>query len=149
MPYPVTIEQIAPAYAAVGRVTCPVSELPKHVPALCGKAWNFIKANKIPTDGHMIALYRNTDLSAMQVEAGARVLAPFQSTPDIACVEIPAGSAAHTTHIGPYNQLKGAHDAIIAWLKSNNRQFATCWELYDHPDPDPAQTRTDIYYHLI
>lgn len=149
MPYQVNVEQVAPAYAAVGRVTCPVSELSKHIPALCGKAWNFVKTHKIPGDGHMIAIYRNGDLSAMQVEAGARVLAPFKSTPEIACVEIPSGPAAHAVHIGPYHQLAAAHNAVIDWCNANNRpRTSNSWELYDHPDPDPAKTRTDVYYQL-
>jgi effector-binding domain-containing protein len=149
MSYTVQIETIAPAFAAVGRVTCPAAELSKHVPALCGTAWNFIKARKIATDGHMIAIYRNADLAALQIEAGARVLAPFPDTPEIACVQIPSGPAAATTHIGPYHQLKQAHDAIVAWCKANHRQRSgITWELYDHPTLDPATTRTFVYHQL-
>src|ERR1700681_2779028 len=115
MSYTIQIENVPPAFAAIGRIICPVTELPKHVPALCGKAWNFIKVRKIATDGHMIAIYRNTDLSALQVEAGARVLAPSPDAPDIVCVQIPSGPAASTAHIGPSSLLKNAQNAIIDW----------------------------------
>ena len=77
---------------------------------------------------------------------------------DIACgvqleqggnASTPAGTVATTIHMGPYNQMKPAHQAIHQWARENERQLAgPSWEVYGHWSDDPAQLRTDIFYLL-
>jgi hypothetical protein len=62
----------------------------------------------------------------------------------------PAGTVATTVHIGPYNQMKPAHEAIHQWARDNNRQLAgPSSEIYGHWSDDPANLRTDIFYLLL
>ena len=77
---------------------------------------------------------------------------------DIACgvqleqdgnASTPAGDVATTIYMGPYNQMKPAHQAIHQWVRENGRQLAgPSWEVYGHWNDDPAQLRTDIFYLL-
>jgi effector-binding domain-containing protein len=61
----------------------------------------------------------------------------------------PAGTVATTVYMGPYDQMKPAHEAIHKWVRENGRRFAgPSWEVYGHWSDDPAQLRTDIYYLL-
>lgn len=61
----------------------------------------------------------------------------------------PGGTAVTTVHMGPYDQMKPAHEAIHKWARENGRQFAgSSWEVYGHWSEDPAKLRTDIYYLL-
>jgi predicted transcriptional regulator YdeE len=61
----------------------------------------------------------------------------------------PAGTVATAVHIGPYNQMHPAHNAIHQWAKENNQPLAgPSWEIYGHWTDDPAALRTDIYYLL-
>ncbi len=61
----------------------------------------------------------------------------------------PAGTVATTVHIGPYDRMKPAHDAIHEWAKAHNRPLAgPSWEIYGHWTDDPANLRTDIFYLL-
>jgi AraC family transcriptional regulator len=62
-----------------------------------------------------------------------------------------AGEVACTTHIGPYEGLPQAYEAIEAWMKQRRREAAglTIWEEYlTGPETQPEQTRTDIYWPL-
>jgi effector-binding domain-containing protein len=66
----------------------------------------------------------------------------------VVAVELPAGEVACTTHIGPYEGLPQAYEAIEAWMKQHGREAAgsTIWEEYlTGPETPPEQTRTDIY----
>ncbi len=61
----------------------------------------------------------------------------------------PAGAVATAVHMGPYDRMKPAHDAIHQWAKAHNRPLAgPSWEIYGHWTDDPASLRTDIFYLL-
>ena len=58
----------------------------------------------------------------------------------------PAGTAATTVYLGPYDQMKLAHEAIHQWARENGRRLAgPSWEVYGHWSDDPARLRTDIF----
>jgi effector-binding domain-containing protein len=59
----------------------------------------------------------------------------------------PAGNVATTVYMGPYDQMKPAHEALHKWDRENGRRLAgPSWEVYGHCGDDPAKLRTDIYY---
>jgi len=59
----------------------------------------------------------------------------------------PAGTVATTVYMGPYEQMKPAHEAIHQWASENGRRLVgPSWEVYGHWSKDPAKLRTDIYY---
>ncbi len=61
----------------------------------------------------------------------------------------PAGVVATTVYMGPYDQMKPAHEAIHRWARENGRPLAgSSWEVYGHWSDDPAKLRTDIFYLL-
>lgn len=61
----------------------------------------------------------------------------------------PAGTVATTVYMGPYDQMKSAHEAIHKWARENGRSLAgSSWEVYGHWSDDPAKLRTDIFYLL-
>jgi effector-binding domain-containing protein len=61
----------------------------------------------------------------------------------------PAGTVASTIHMGAYDQLKGAHDAIHRWVRENGKRIAgQSWEVYNHWSDDQSRLRTDVFYLL-
>jgi effector-binding domain-containing protein len=61
----------------------------------------------------------------------------------------PGGLVATTTHIGPYEKLRAAHDALHQWVHENGHKLAgPSWEVYGHWNEDPAKLRTDVFYLL-
>jgi effector-binding domain-containing protein len=60
---------------------------------------------------------------------------------------LPSCRAAHTTHVGPYQELPAAHQAVHAWLRAEGqREVGLNWEVYGDWDDDPAKLVTDVYY---
>ena len=58
---------------------------------------------------------------------------------------------ATTTHVGPYEALPQAYEAIQAWMQREGREPANhvMWEEYvTGPETPSAQTRTIVYWPL-
>jgi effector-binding domain-containing protein len=86
---------------------------------------------------------------AMNIDFGVQVARPFEREGNVQCVETPAGEVARTVHVGPYDQLGNAHNAIHAWCATNSRKIARAsWEIYGDWNNDPALLETTIKYLL-
>src|SRR5262249_4341610 len=87
------------------------------------------------------------------LEVGVELEAPFGGHGEVVGSWLPAGEVATTTHLGPYQQLGAAHEAIQKWCSANVREpIRPCWEIYGHWqdewNDDPSKIRTDVYYLL-
>ena len=66
----------------------------------------------------------------------------------MAASELPGGRVVTVTHVGPYDQLKGTWDGIMAWVQSEGLTLnGAPWEVYvdDPTTVDPSTLRTEIY----
>jgi effector-binding domain-containing protein len=146
MEYQVSVQQVASQTTAVVRRRASVSELSQVVPQACGEVWAFVRAAQLPQPGRHLALYLD---GAINLEVGAEVAQPFDGNERVFCSSTPAGRVAMTTHLGPYNRLGEAHDAIHRWCAANGHALAgPSWEVYGHWVDDPAKLRTDVFYLL-
>jgi effector-binding domain-containing protein len=85
----------------------------------------------------------------MDVDFGVEVTGPFEGVGEVVPARTPAGLVAWTLHIGPYEALGAAHDAIHAWREAHHRTFAgTSWEIYGDPHDDPAKDEVRVVYLL-
>jgi len=85
----------------------------------------------------------------MNIDFGVQVAHRFEPEGSIQCIETPAGEVARTVHIGPYNRLGDAHNAIHEWCAAHNRKIGQAsWEIYGHWNNDPALLETTIKYLL-
>ena len=150
MSHTVRLEQHPGIPLAVVKLRASQQDLPKVVPAACGKVWNVMRSQQVAGAGRHVALYWD---GVINLEVGVELPAPFGGHGDVVDSSTPAGPVATTTHFGPYNQLAGAHDAIRQWCAANGRTFAgPSWEIYGHWTDEcnnhPSKIRTDIYYLL-
>ena len=120
-------------------------------PAL-DKVWYFLRQNPgLRTDGHNIFLYHHPDQpeSPMDIDFGVEVTRAFPPSGEVGLVETPAGKVATAVHIGPYDQLGRAHDAIHAWVARYRMSFAgKSWEIYGDWSDDITKLETRVEYLL-
>ena len=151
MSYDVVEEMaVAEHMAAVRREVAPGRVGQAWRPAL-DIVWSFLRARPQIARGHNLFLYHHPLCrgAAMTVEFGVQVAETFEPEGDILCVEVPPGRVARTVHIGPYERLGAAHDAIRAWCAANGRAIGSAsWEIYGDWDADPARLETTIKYLL-
>jgi effector-binding domain-containing protein len=143
MPYQVAIVGVQPTHTAVVRRQASQADLPKVVPQGCGEVWSFLRSQRIPQPGRNLAVYFD---GVINLEVGVEVGNPFVGDGNVLCSSIPAGRAATTAHVGPYNRLGDAYDAIHQWCASHGHALAgPSWEIYGHWIDDPDKLRTDVY----
>ena len=84
----------------------------------------------------------------MDVDFGVQVAQAFEPQGNVRCVETPAGEVARTVHVGPYDRLPDAHDAVHAWCAAHRRTIGQAsWETYGDWH-EPAKLETTITYLL-
>jgi effector-binding domain-containing protein len=146
MSYQVEVVETEPILIAVIRDRVQPQDLAQFVPAACGEVWSFVRSVGLPKPGRHVALY----LGQGAVEVGAEVAEPFVGNDRVHCSQLPAGRVAKTVHLGPYQLLGQAHQAIRDWCAAQGHQCSgISWEIYGHWqeswNADPAQIRTDVY----
>src|SRR5262249_2552336 len=84
--------------------------------------WEFLRHHeRLHVAGHNCFLFRHLDSSVMDVDFGFQVIRTFEGEGEVVCTETPAGEVAMTTHIGSYDGLGAAHNAIAAWRAATGR----------------------------
>ena len=101
--------------------------------------------------GPPFARYRPLDeeFAEFEVEAGFPVAGEDTVAGDVELSSLPGGMVAVVIHIGPYDAMMPAYQAITDWLAERGaRAEGPPWEVYhSDPDeqPDPATWRTEIH----
>lgn len=153
MSYTVKVERVISRPIAVVRRRVAQSELSKVVPEACGLVWKTVKAARVKDAGRHVAVYRDAGSGLLDIEVGVEVGMAFPGRGEVVGSVIPAGDAATVAHLGPYQKLGEAHEAIRQWCAAQGRTLAGVnWELYGHWldewNNDPSKIRTDIFYLL-
>lgn len=82
------------------------------------------------------------------VEAGFPVASEIAGNGRVEPSALPGGPAAVTTHLGRYEDLEAAYDAVHDWLDTQGCTPAgPHWDVYftdPNAEPDPAHWRTDV-----
>jgi len=120
-------------------------------PAL-DQVWEFLRGQPgLRTDGHNVFLYHHPSHrnAPMNVDFGVEVTRSFETSGEVYATETPAGEVATTVHIGGYDRLSEAHNAIHAWAEAHQRAFAgRSWEIYGDWSDDPSRLETTVAYLL-
>jgi effector-binding domain-containing protein len=151
MNYDVVVETAQAELVAAVRVKAPISDIARVWKPALDQVWAFLKTNGGLGAGHNLFLYHPPERrnEAMNIDFGVQVARPFAQEGDVRCIETPAGEVATTVHIGPYDRLGDAHNAIHAWCAANSRKIAgASWEIYGDWKDDPALLETTIKYLL-
>jgi AraC family transcriptional regulator len=87
----------------------------------------------------------------VEFEAGLMVANPVPGSGEIVPSELASGRQATTIHVGPYQNIGGAYEALHSWLTEHSETKAGApWEVYitDPMFTPPAKLRTKIYMPL-
>jgi effector-binding domain-containing protein len=148
MGHDIRLEQAAGRPLAVVRRRAQPQELSRVVPDACGTVWNVVRARQIAGAGRHVAVYLDGQIN---LEVGVELDAPFAGHGEVVGSATPAGMVATAVHLGPYNRLHEAHEAIRRWCADRGLSPAgPNWEIYGHWQDEwnrePARIRTDVFY---
>ena len=115
MNYHIQIQQFPGRLSAIVRRRATLQQLSQVIPAACGEVWNAIRAQNVQGAGRNIVVYLDNE---MNLEIGVELDTPLAATGDLIASRLPAGTVATTTHLGPYNRLRDAHQASASKRKA-------------------------------
>jgi len=126
----------------------------EDIPSFLGRVYHTVDTQIQESGAHVagppFARYRPLDAEyrEFEIEAGLPVVLAVAGKGEVAASHLPGGPAAVTVHIGPYERMEPAYEALAAWMRERGaRANGPAWEVYfTDPDeqPDPATWRTEI-----
>lgn len=98
--------------------------------------------------GAPFGFYGPPDDDGFDVEAGFPVSGAVLPAGDVEASELPGGTCAKTLHVGAYDKVSGAYEALSAWVIDNGQVPAgPAWESYlDPPEVDEPRTAVFLPY---
>jgi effector-binding domain-containing protein len=152
MAYQVVVQTVSPRPIAAVRREVHIGDVWAAWQAPLDLVWAFLRTHPgIWTDGRNLFLYRHPAQrdAPMDVDFGVEVVGPFEGDGEVTFRQTPAGQVASTLHVGPYDRLIDAHNAIHAWAAANGRAIGGySWEIYGHVTDDPATPEVEVVYLL-
>lgn len=140
---------VTPRAMAGVRARVPMGRVPEYFGPALDQVYGAARTGGLVVDGQNIFLYHPRPDGALDVAFCVGTPSAFNAIGSVEFIQTPAGIAATTTHWGAYSGLRGAHDAVQAWCRTNQRTLAgPSWEVYGHWSDDPSKLRTDIFYLL-
>ena len=122
MTYDVQTMTAKPDLIAAVRARARIADIAHTWKPSLDQVWAFLKANPTLKPGHNLFLYHHGERreAPTDIDFGVQVPERFETQGNVQCVTTPTGTIAFTRHIGPYDRLSAAHDAIHAWCRENS-----------------------------
>ena len=152
--YLISKRELTPEPVLVMRRRITRSEIAATITEVLPRIFQYAMEHSLPLIGMPFARYQEADPEMVTIEPGMRLAPGARPAADgdseVLHETLPGGSAAVTTHAGPYDQLPAAYSALEAWIKNEHlRPAGAPWECYlNDPGsvPDPKDWLTEIIW---
>jgi effector-binding domain-containing protein len=148
--YEITEQMLTERPTAVMRHRLEVTEIPAWIGPAFARIQQAISAAGLWPDGPPFARYLKVPgtAAAFDVEAGFPLGSPMNdgTAIDVHPSRLPGGLAAMTVHVGPYDAMMPAYEAIEKWIaEAGGTADGPPWEIYlSEPWGDPSTWRTEV-----
>ena len=130
------------------RARAAVQDLPQLFGQTYGALMQYMSEMDAQPAGEPFAAYYNMDMQDLDVEIGFPVSKPLPDRGNIKSGALLAGKYASTVHIGPYDSMAPAYEALTQYVKANGYEPAgAAYEFYfSGPETPPEEIRTQIAF---
>ena len=132
------------------RASVELAKIADAMGQLFPELFGYVQQHGGSPSGMPLTLYHCIGGNSVELECALPIAAPIAGTKRIRCSELPSGTMATVTHVGPYENLSGTWAALTEWMDSEGLIPAgTPWEVYvtdPGAEPDQSKWRTDIFF---
>lgn len=125
------------------------AELSTTLAVIYPEIMGHLNAEGAKITGPPFSRYHSFSGDEIDLEAGLPIAKPVAEKGRVKMGQLPAGRTVLGWHVGPYDNLKGAHEALRSWIDSQKlKPRGGPWEVYwTDPGvvPDPAKWRTQLF----
>lgn len=128
---------------------CKLTEMGPTIAPLYPEVMAHLNATGVQITGTPFLRYHVVNADELEVEAGMPVAKRIVEEGRVKNSELPGGKTVVAWHVGPYEKLPAAHEALKAWVTANRlKSRGGPWEVY-WTDPgvvtDPSKWRTQLF----
>ncbi len=150
MSYQVEIRTVPEQNVLSIRTQCHVAELGAILAEILPEVWRYVRKNGVNPSGPPFTRYHGFSEDRVDIEGGLPVPTAVPGEGRIVAGVLPGGEVATTIHMGPYDRLPHAHDALHEWITANKKVSAGAqWEVYwtdPGHEPDPGKWKTELVW---
>jgi effector-binding domain-containing protein len=132
------------------RMKCKHDEIQKTLSVLLPEVLAHVVSTGAEKTGPPLVRYHSMPAEEIDLEAAIPVREPVEPGGRVKACALPAGEAAVTWHVGPYQELGKAYERLQAWMSEHGYEPAGApWEEYwTDPglEPDPSKWRTRVVW---
>ena len=147
--YDVTFAHEPGRQLAVVRYDARPEDIGRKAGEAFGAVAGYLARIGVAVTGPAVTCYDMGD-DVFHVASGFVVEGPFEPGEGVEPFQLPEGEVATTTHIGPYDQLGKAYDAVRESARAQGRDVEDAgmmWEEYwSGPEAPPEETRTVVFW---
>jgi effector-binding domain-containing protein len=129
-----------------------LQEISSWMGSAFGQVWSFMTASGLVPTGPPFSRYLSIE-GEFDLEAGFPVAHKPDAVYPVEASELPACLAAMTTHVGPYDTISEAYEALQKWAAENDYvPQGAFWESYltdPGEEPDPAKWQTRVFLPVV
>ena len=144
----VRIRQRGPALVVSKRLAVGHSEIGGVLGTAFGEVYGHLVTRGIASDGPPFVIHHGTPMvdDPLDVEICAPVARPTDPPAGWQMRELPAGTFVSLLHLGPYDTISAAYEALTAWLGTHDLAMAgPPREVYlSEPETPPEEIRTIV-----
>jgi effector-binding domain-containing protein len=133
------------------RIRASVGDLPEVLGRVYDEIAEYLGRNGMQPAGPPFVAYYNMDMQDLDLAIGFPVREELAGEGKIESGEISQGSYATTLHIGPYNTIQAAYEALAAWIEAEELEASdVAYEFYlnDPQNTPPEALQTQILFEL-
>ncbi len=146
--YEIRAEERPEQPTAVAEATLSVAEIGPFLAKTYAAVADVLGRQGAHPVGPPFARYEFVTGGCVVVEAGFPVLAAVTADGEVYPSTLPGGPVAVTMHVGPYDAMQPAYEALVLWVHHHRSELAgDPWEIYlsdPEAERDPATWRTEI-----
>ncbi len=144
--YAIEVQQRERTDTAVVHASCKLEEIPQTLSGIFSEVAATAARGGAQPRG-VFGRY-NPKPDGFDIEAGFTIDRPIQSSGRVEASELPGGECAVTLHVGSYDTIGLAYEAVQQWIAANGRRVAGApWEVY-LTGPEVQPPRTEVVFPL-
>ena len=122
--YDIEIKNMTPQPMVSIRTKCDRGDIGPTLGEILPEVWKYLRRQGLFPSGPPFTLYHGWDEELADIEGGMPVESPIEGEGRITAGEIPGGRVVSTIHVGPYEKLVEAYDALHVWVEKNEQEIA-------------------------